>query len=122
IRSAMLKSPGLPRADFSTMTPATFARPIEAGTAAFQPVARSVAGLQFRSPETLCARSADPLIAHDFEAESLALIQAGHSCAFEGAYTDQHVNSTVVGLDETIALRDVEPSDGSNCHSASSHE
>jgi hypothetical protein len=69
-----------------------------------------------------CARSADPLIAHDFEAESLALIQAGHSCAFEGAYTDQHVNSTVVGLDETIALSDVEPSDGSNCHGASSHE
>jgi hypothetical protein len=45
------------------------------------------------------------------------LIQPGDSCAFEGAYTDQHVNSTVVGLDETIALRDVEPSDGSNCES-----
>jgi len=37
------------------------------------------------------------------------LIQAGHSCAFDGAYVDQHVNTTVVGLDETIALRDVEP-------------
>ena len=58
------------------------------------------------NPETLrihCARSADPLIAHDFEYYSLALIQAGHSCAFKGAYTDHHVNSTVVGLEETIA-------------------
>jgi hypothetical protein len=36
--------------------------------------AGSVAVLQFRSVEILCARSADPLIAHDFEAESLALI------------------------------------------------
>jgi hypothetical protein len=84
--------------------------------------ARSVAGLQFRNAEIHCARSADPLIAHDFETESLALIKAGHSCAFDGAYTDQHVNSTVVGLDEAIALGDVEPPDGSNCHSASSHE
>src|SRR5271165_7246696 len=84
--------------------------------------ARSVAGLQSRNAKILCARSADPLIAHDFETESLALIQAGHSCAFEGTYADQHVSSTVVGLDETIALGDVEPSDGSNCHSASSHE
>ncbi len=50
--------------------------------------ARSVAGLQSRNAEIHCARSADPLIAHDFETESLALIQAGHSCAFEGAYTD----------------------------------
>ena len=77
------------------------------------------------NPDTLRlhrARSADPLIAHDFETESLALIQAGHSCAFDGAYTDQHVNSAVVRLDETIALRDVEPLDGSNCHGASSHE
>jgi hypothetical protein len=72
--------------------------------------ARSVAGLQSRNAKILCARSADHLIAHDFEAESLALmIQAGHSCAFDGAYVDQHVNATVVGLDETIALRDVEP-------------
>jgi hypothetical protein len=78
-------------------------------------------GPQFRSAEIHCARSADPLIAHDFEAQSLAPIQAGQSRAFEGAYTDQHINSAVVGLEETIALRDVEPSDGSNCHSASSH-
>jgi hypothetical protein len=84
--------------------------------------ARSVAGLQSRYAELHRARSADPLIAHDFETESLALIQAGHSCAFDGAYTDQHVNSAVVRLDETIALRDVEPLDGSNCHGASSHE
>src|SRR5271166_3053026 len=67
--------------------------------------------------QILCARSGDPLIAHEFEAKSLALIQAGHSCAFDGAYVDQHVNTTVVGLDETIALRDVEPPYGSNCHS-----
>jgi hypothetical protein len=79
--------------------------------------ARSVAGLQSRNAKILCARCADPLIAHDFEAESLALIQAGHSCAFDGAYVDQHVNATVVGLDETIALRDVETPYGSNCHS-----
>src|SRR5208337_1972337 len=85
-------------------------------------LSRSVAGLQFRNAEIHCARSADPRIVHDFETESLALIQAGHSCAFEGAYADQHVNSTVVGLEETIALGDVEPSDGSTCHSASSHE
>jgi hypothetical protein len=45
-------------------------------------------GLQSRSAEILCARSADPLIVHDFEAEVLALIQAGHSCAFDGAYID----------------------------------
>jgi hypothetical protein len=79
--------------------------------------ARSVAGLQSRNANILCARSADPLIAQDFEAESLALIQAGHSCAFDGAYVDQHVNATVVGLDETIALKDVETPYGSNCHS-----
>ena len=50
--------------------------------------ARSVAGLQSRNAKILCARSGDPLIAHDFEAESLALIQAGHSCAFDSAYID----------------------------------
>jgi hypothetical protein len=42
--------------------------------------ARSVAGLQSRTAEIHCARPVDPLIAHDFEAESLALIQAGDSC------------------------------------------
>jgi hypothetical protein len=61
-------------------------------------------------PEILCTRSADPLIVHDFEAESLALIQAGHLCAFEGAYTDQHINSIIViWREQTIAFRDVEP-------------
>ena len=45
-------------------------------------------GLQSRSAEILCARFADPLIVHDLEAEALALIQAGHSCAFDGAYID----------------------------------
>jgi hypothetical protein len=75
-----------------------------------------------RNAEIHCARSADPLVAHDFETESLALIQADHSCAFEGAYINQHVNSTAIGAEETIALRDVKPSHGSNCHSASSHE
>jgi hypothetical protein len=79
--------------------------------------ARSVAGLQSRNAKILGARSADPLIAHDFEAESLAWIQPGHSCAFDGAYVDQHVNATVVGLDETIALGDVETPYGSNRHS-----
>ena len=74
--------------------------------------------LQSRSTEILCARSADPLIVHDLEAEALALIRAGHSCAFDGAYIDEHVTSTVVGLEETIALTDVELSDSSNCHSA----
>ena len=64
----------------------------------------SVAALQSRNAEVHCARPVDPLIAHDFETQSLALIQAGNSCAFEGAYTDQHVNSTVLGPDETIAL------------------
>ena len=49
-------------------------------------------------PEILCTRSADPLIVHDFEAASLALIQAGLLCAFEGAYTDQHINSIVIGV------------------------
>jgi hypothetical protein len=72
--------------------------------------------------EILCARFADPLIAHDFETESLASSQAGHSCALEGAYIDHYVNATIVGLDETIAFMGVEPSDGSNCHSASFHE
>ena len=76
--------------------------------------ARSVAGLQSRNAKILGARSADPLIAHDFEAESLAWIQPGHSCAFDGAYVDQHVNATVVGLDEAIALVDVETPNGSN--------
>ena len=67
--------------------------------------------------QILCARSGDPLIAHGgFEAKSLALIQAGHSCAFDGAYVDQHVNATVVGLDETIAFKDVETPYGSNSH------
>ena len=66
--------------------------------------ARSVVGLQFRGAEILCARSIDPLIAHDFEAESLALIQTGHSCAFESANTDQHVNCAPIGLEETITL------------------
>jgi hypothetical protein len=79
-------------------------------------------GLQSGGAEILCARSTDPLIAHDFEPESLALIQTGHPCAFESAYTDQHVYSTVIGLEESIALTDIEPSDGSNCHGASSHE
>ena len=50
--------------------------------------ARSVARLQSRSAEMLCARSADLRIVHNFEAELLALIQAGHSCAFDGAYAD----------------------------------
>ena len=45
-------------------------------------------GLQSRSAEIVCARSADPLIVHDVEAEALALIQAGHSYAFDGAYID----------------------------------
>ena len=36
----------------------------------------------------LSARSADPLIVHDLEAEALALIRAGHSCAFDGTYID----------------------------------
>jgi hypothetical protein len=45
-------------------------------------------GLQPRSAEILSARSADPLIVHDLEAEALALIQAGHACAFDGAYID----------------------------------
>jgi hypothetical protein len=45
-------------------------------------------GLQSRSAEILSARSADPLIVHDLEAEALALIQAGHSCAFDSAYID----------------------------------
>jgi hypothetical protein len=44
--------------------------------------------LQPRSAEILSARSADPLIVHDLEAEALALIQAGHSCAFDSAYID----------------------------------
>ena len=50
--------------------------------------ALSGGGLYSRSAEVLCARSADPLIVHDFEAEVQALIQAGHSCAFDGAYID----------------------------------
>ncbi len=42
--------------------------------------ARSVSGLQLRSDEVPCARSAESLIIlHDFESESLALIQSGHS-------------------------------------------
>jgi hypothetical protein len=45
-------------------------------------------GLQSRTAEILSARSADPLIVHDLEAEALAWIQAGHSCAFDGAYID----------------------------------
>jgi hypothetical protein len=45
-------------------------------------------GLQPRSAEILSTRSADPLIVHDLEAEALALIQAGHSCAFDGANID----------------------------------
>jgi hypothetical protein len=81
-----------------------------------------MAGVQPRNAEIHRARSADPLVVHDFETESLAMIQADHSCAFEGAYINQHVNSTAIGPEETIALRDVKPSDGSNCHSASSHE
>ena len=52
----------------------------------FNVYARS--GLQSRSAEILSARSADPLIVHDLEAEALALIQAGHSCAFVGTYID----------------------------------
>ena len=79
-------------------------------------------GPYFRSDEILCVRSADPLIVHNFEAESLVLFQAGHFCAFDGTYIDQHINATVVGLDETIALRDIEPSYGSSGHSASSYE
>jgi hypothetical protein len=50
--------------------------------------ARSVAGVQSRNAEILGARSADPLIAHNFKAESLRLIQASHSGAFKGAYAD----------------------------------
>jgi hypothetical protein len=65
-------------------------------------------GRQSRSAKILSARSADPLIVHDLEAEALALIQAGHSYAFDGACIDEHVNSTVVGLEETIAPTDVE--------------
>jgi hypothetical protein len=45
-------------------------------------------GPQSRSAEIVCARFADPLIVHDVEAEALALIQAGHSCALDGAYID----------------------------------
>src|SRR5271166_5494052 len=48
---------------------------------------------------------------------SLASIQIGHSCAFDGAYVDQHVDAAFVGLDETTALTDVEPPYGSICHS-----
>ena len=73
-------------------------------------------GPYFRSDEILCARSADPLIVHSFEAKSLALSQAGHFCAFNGTYID-HINATVVRLDKTIPLRDIEPSYGSSSHS-----
>ena len=45
-------------------------------------------GLQSRSAEILSARSADSLIVHDLEAEALVFIQAGHSCALDGAYID----------------------------------
>jgi len=38
---------------------------------------------------------------HNFEAESLALFQAVHFCAFDSTYIDQHINAAVVGLDET---------------------
>ena len=78
-------------------------------------------GPYFRSGEILCVRPADPLIVHNFEAESLALGQAGHFCAFDGTHIDQHINATVVGLDKTIPLRDIETSDGSSSHNASSH-
>src|ERR1700722_2890288 len=92
-------------------------RPIDARIEG-KPNVYARSGLQSRSAEILSARSADPFIVHDVEAEALVLIQAGHSCAFDGAYIDEHVNSTVVGLEETIALTDVEPSDSSHCHSA----
>ena len=49
---------------------------------------------------------------------SLALIEIGHSCAFDGAYVDQHVDAAFVRLDGTTALTDVEPPPyGSICHS-----
>jgi hypothetical protein len=79
-------------------------------------------GPYFRSDELLCVRSADPLIVHNFEAESLAFSQAGHFCAFDGTYIHQHINATVVGLDKTITLMDIETSYGSSSHSASSHQ
>ena len=47
--------------------------------------------------------SPNALIVHDLEAETLALIQAGHSSAFDGAYRDHHVDSNAVGLDESVA-------------------
>jgi hypothetical protein len=77
-------------------------------------------GPYFRSDELVCVRSADPLIVHNFEAQLLALSQAGHFCAFDGTYIDQHINATVVGFDKTIALMDIETSYGSGSHSASS--
>jgi hypothetical protein len=79
-------------------------------------------GSYFRSDEILCVPSADPLIVHDFEAESLALFRGGHFCVFDGAYIDQHINATVVGLDKTVTLMDIERSYGSRNHSASSYE
>ena len=45
-------------------------------------------GLHSKSAEILCARLADPFIVHDLKAEAVTLIQAGHSCAFDGAYID----------------------------------
>jgi hypothetical protein len=74
----------------------------------------------FRIDKILCARSADPLIAHNFETESLAFAQTGNFCAFDGTYIDQNINATVVELDDTIPLRDIEPSYGSSSHSTSS--
>jgi len=79
-----------------------------------------VAGLHFRSDEVLRVRSTDALIVHNFEAESLALFQAGHFCAFDSTYIDQHINAAVVGLDETVTLMDIERSYGSRTHGASS--
>src|SRR5271166_4833420 len=68
----------------------------------------------------LGARSVESPILHDIEADSLALIQAVQSRAFDSAYRDQDLNPTAIGLDEPIALMNVERSHGSKRHCVSS--
>ena len=56
------------------------------------------------------------LIALEFVAELLALLQRAEARAFNGRDVHEHIGAAVVGLDEAVAFLAVEPLDGAALH------
>ena len=61
-------------------------------------------------------RLAGLAVHHDFEGNALTFPQLAEAGAFDGADMDEHVLTTTLGLDESIALLRVEPLHGTVVH------